>query len=218
MEGAALDVDFDLDVAEAAEGEAEEMGVGILDVAAVETGKGTVTDFDDGVGGEGVLGEFEVALTLDAFDGLAEALEVVVRDLGQLEATSRGAGHGTLREEELDIGVMADVFVGNGLLHAADEEHAGDEVAQDHALGAVGIDVQHLLARNVGLPRGCGRVLPQVFDTSVGIFLVGQQGHEPLAAGYGRATRFVHSSTYRSARRNYAFVHIVLQRYEEFFN
>ena len=57
MEGAALDVDFDLDVAEAAEGEAEEVVVGVLDVVAVEAGEFTVTDFDDGVGGEGFLSD-----------------------------------------------------------------------------------------------------------------------------------------------------------------
>ena len=68
MEGAALDVDFDLDVAEAAEGEAEEVVVGGLDVVAVEAGEFTVADFDDGVGGEGFLGELDVILADDAGD------------------------------------------------------------------------------------------------------------------------------------------------------
>ena len=72
MKGAALDVDFDLDVAEATEGEAEEVVVGILDVVAVEAGKFTVTDFDDGVGGEGFLGELDVLLADDAGDSLTE--------------------------------------------------------------------------------------------------------------------------------------------------
>ena len=60
VKGAALDVDFNLDVAEAAEGEAEEVVVGVLDVVAVEAGEFTVADFDDGVGGELLFGELDV--------------------------------------------------------------------------------------------------------------------------------------------------------------
>ena len=201
VEGAALDVDFDLDVAEAAEGEAEEVVVGVLDVVAEEAGKFTVADFDDGVGGEGFLGE----------------LDVVLGNLGEFQTAGSGARHGSLWQEELDIGVIADVLIGYCLLHTADEEHAGDEVAVDHPLGAVGIGVEHFLAGDVGFPGGCSGVLAEVVDTGVGVFLMGQQCHEPFAVGYGRATRFVHLSTYRTAWRNLCFVHNSLQRYEENF-
>ena len=217
VKGAALDVDFDLDVAEAAEGEAEEVVVGVLDVVAVEAGEFTVADFDDGVGGEGFLGELDVILADDAGDSLTESLDVAVGNLGEFQTAGSGARHGSLWQEELDIGVIADVLIGYGLLHTADEEHAGDEVAVDHPLGAVGVDVEHLFAGDVGFPRGCGGVLAEVVDTGVGVFLMGQQCHEPFAVGYGRATRFVHLSTYRTAWRNLCFVHNSLQRYEENF-
>ena len=217
MEGAAFDVDLDLDVAEAAKGKAEEVVVGVLDVVAVEAGEFTVADFDDGVGGEGFLGELDVVLADDAGDGLTESLDVVVGNLGEFQAAGSGAWHGSLWQEELDVGIIADVLIGYGLLHTADEEHAGDEVAVDHPLGAVGVDVEHLFAGDVGFPRGCGGVLAEVIDTGVGVFLMGQQCHEPLAVGYGRATRFVHLSTYRTAWRNLCFVHNSMQRYEENF-
>ena len=77
--------------------------------------------------------------------------------------------------------------------------------------------MEHLFAGNVGFPRGCGGVLAEVVDTGVGVFLMGQQCHEPLAVGYGRATRFVHLSTYRTAWRNLRFVHNSVQRYKENF-
>ena len=217
VEGAALDVDFDLDVAEAAEGEAEEVVVGVLDVVAVEAGEFTVADFDDGVGGEGFLGELDVILADDAGDSLTESLDVAVGNLGEFQTAGSGARHGSLWQEELDIGVIADVLVGYGLLHTADEEHAGDEVAVDHPLGAVGVDMEHLFAGDIGFPGGCGGVLAEVVDTGVGVFLMGQQCHEPLAVGYGRATRFVHFSTYRTAWRNLRFVHNSVQRYKENF-
>ena len=143
MKGAALDVDLDLDVAEAAEGEAEEVVVGGLDVVAVEAGKFTVADFDDGVGGELLFGELDVVLVVDAGDGLTESLDVAVGNLGEFQTAGSGARHGSLWQEELDIGVIADVLIGYCLLHTADEEHAGDEVAVDHPLGAVGVDVEH---------------------------------------------------------------------------
>ena len=217
VKGAALDVDLDLDVAEAAEGEAEEVVVGILDVVAVEAGEFTVADFDDGVGGELLFGELDVVLVVDAGDGLTESLDVAVGYLGEFQAAGSGARHGSLWQEELDVGIVTDVLVGYVLVHAADEEHAGDEVAVDHPLGAVGVDVEHLFAGDVGFPRGCGGVLAEVVDTGVGVFLMGQQGHEPLAVGYGRATRFVHLSTYRTAWRNLRFVHNSVQRYKENF-
>lgn len=217
VKGAALDVDFNLDVAEATEGEAEEVVVGVLDVVAVEAGEFTVADFDDGVGGEGFLGELDVLLADDAGDSLTESLDVAVGNLGEFQTAGSGARHGSLWQEELDIGVIADVLVGYVLLHTADEEHAGDEVAVDHPLGAVGVDVEHLLAGDVGFPRGCGRAFAEVIDTGVGVFLMGQQGHEPLAVGYGRATRFVHLSTYRTTWRNLRFVHNSVQRYKENF-
>ena len=217
VKGAVLDVDFNLDVAEATEGEAEEVVVGVLDVVAVEAGEFTVADFDDGVGGEGFLGELDVVLADDAGDSLTESLDVAVGNLGEFQTAGSGARHGSLWQDELDIGVIADVLIGYGLLHTADEEHAGDEVAVDHPLGAVGVDVEHLFAGDVGFPRGCGGVLTEVVDTGVGVFLMGQQCHEPLAVGYGRATRFVHLSTYRTAWRNLCFVHNYLQRYEENF-
>ena len=217
VEGAALDVDFDLDVAEAAEGEAEEVVVGVLDVVAVEAGEFTVADFDDGVGGEGFLGELDVLLADDAGDSLTESLDVAVGNLGEFQTAGSGARHGSLWQEELDIGVIADVLIGYCLLHTADEEHAGDEVAVDHPLGAVGVDVEHLFAGDVGFPRGCGRAFAEVIDTGVGVLLMGQQGHEPLAVGYGRATRFVHLSTYRTTWRNLRFVHNSVQRYKENF-
>ena len=217
VKGAALDVDFNLDVAEAAEGEAEEVVVGVLDVVAVEAGEFTVADFDDGVGGEGFLGEFDVILADDAGDSLTESLDVAVGNLGEFQTAGSGARHGSLWQEELDIRVIADVLVGYVLVHTADEEHAGDEVAVDHPLGAVGVDVEHLFAGDVGFPGGCGGVLAEVVDTGVGVLLMGQQGHEPLAVGYGRATRFVHLSTYRTAWRNLRFVHNSVQRYKENF-
>ena len=217
VKGAALDVDLDFDVAEAAEGEAEEVVVGVLDVVAVEAGEFTVADFDDGVGGEGFLGELDVLVADDAGDGLTESLDVAVGNLGEFQTAGSGARHGSLWQEELDIGVIADVLIGYCLLHTADEEHAGDEVAVDHPLGAVGVDVEHLFAGDVGFPRGCGGVLAEVVDTGVGVFLMGQQCHEPLAVGYGRATRFVHLSTYRTAWRNLRFVHNSVQRYKENF-
>ena len=217
VKGAALDVDFNLDVAEAAEGEAEEVVVGVLDVVAVEAGEFTVADFDDGVGGEGFLGELDVVIADDASDSLTESLDVAVGNLGEFQTAGSGARHGSLWQEEFDIGVIADVLVGYVLVHAADEEHAGNEVAVDHPLGAVGVDVEHLFAGDVGFPRGCAGVLAEVVDTGVGVFLMGQQGHEPLAVGYGRATRFVHLSTYRTAWRNLRFVHNSVQRYKENF-
>ena len=217
VEGAALDVDLDLDVAEAAEGEAEEVVVGVLDVVAVEAGEFTVADFDDGVGGEGFLGELDVILADDAGDSLTESLDVAVGNLGEFQTAGSGARHGSLWQEELDIGVIADVLIGYGLLHTADEEHAGDEVAVDHPLGAVGVDVEHLFAGDVGFPRGCGGAFAEVVDTGVCVLLMGQQGHEPLAVGYGRATRFVHLSTYRTTWRNLRFVHNSVQRYKENF-
>lgn len=217
MKGAALDVDLDLDVAEAAEGEAEEVVVGVLDVVAEEAGEFTVADFDDGVGGEGFLGELDVVLVVDAGDGLTESLDVAVGNLGEFQTAGSGARHGSLWQEELDIGVIADVLIGYGLLHTADEEHAGDEVAVDHPLGAVGIGVEHFLAGDVGFPRGCGGAFAEVIDTGVCVLLMGQQGHEPLAVGYGRATRFVHFSTYRTTWRNLRFVHNSVQRYKENF-
>ena len=217
VKGAALDVDFDLDVAEAAEGEAEEVVVGVLDVVAEEAGEFTVADFDDGVGGEGFLGEFDVVLADDAGDSLTESLDVAVGNLGEFQTAGSGARHGSLWQEEFDIGVIADVLVGYGLLHTADEEHAGDEVAVDHPLGAVGVDVEHLFAGDVGFPGGCGGAFAEVIDTGVCVLLMGQQGHEPLAVGYGRATRFVHLSTYRTTWRNLRFVHNSVQRYKENF-
>ena len=217
VEGAALDVDFDLDVTEAAEGEAEEVVVGVLDVVAVEAGEFTIADFDDGVGGELLFGELDVVLVVDAGDGLTESLDVAVGNLGEFQAAGSGARHGSLWQEELDIRVIADVLIGYCLLHTADEEHAGDEVAVDHPLGAVGVDVEHLFAGDVSFPRGCGGVLAEVVDTGVGVFLMGQQCHEPFAVGYGRATRFVHLSTYRTAWRNLRFVHNSVQRYKENF-
>ena len=217
VKGAALDVDFNLDVAEAAEGEAEEVVVGVLDVVAVEAGEFTVADFDDGVGGELLLGELDVVLVVDAGDGLTESLDVAVGYLGEFQAAGSGARHGSLWQEELDIGVIADVLIGYGLLHTADEEHAGDEVAVDHPLGAVGIGVEHFLAGDVGFPRGCSGAFAEVIDTGVCVLLMGQQCHEPLAVGYGRATRFVHLSTYRTTWRNLRFVHNSVQRYKENF-
>lgn len=217
MESAALDVDFDLDVAEAAEGEAEEVVVGVLDVVAVEAGEFTVADFDDGVGGEGFLGEFDVILADDAGDSLTESLDVAVGNLGEFQTAGSGARHGSLWQEELNIRVIADVLIGYCLLHTADEEHAGNEVAVHHPLGAVGIGVEHFLAGDVGFPRGCGGAFAKVIDTGVCVLLMGQQGHEPLAVGYGRATRFVHFSTYRTAWRNLRFVHNSVQRYKENF-
>ena len=217
MKGAALDVDLDLDVAEAAEGEAEEVVVGGLDVVAVEAGEFTVADFDDGVGGELLLGELDVLLADDAGDGLTESLDVAVGNLGEFQAAGSGAWHGSLWQEELDVGIVADVLVGYVLIHTADEEHAGDEVAVHHPLGAVGIGVEHFFAGDVGFPRGCGRAFAEVVDTGVGVFLMGQQCHEPFAVGYGRATRFVHLSTYRTAWRNLRFVHNSVQRYKENF-
>ena len=217
MKGAALDVDFNLDVAEATEGEAEEVVVGVLDVVAEEAGEFTVADFDDGVGGEGFLGELDVLLADDAGDSLTESLDVAVGNLGEFQAASIGAWHGSLWQEELDVGIVADVLVGYVLVHTADEEHAGNEVAVHHPLGAVGIGVEHLFAGDVGFPRGCGRTFAEVIDTGVSVFLMGQQGHEPLAVGYGRATRFVHLSTYRTAWRNLRFVHNSVQRYKENF-
>ena len=104
MEGAVFDVDLDLDIAQAAEGEAEEVVVGVLDIVAVEAGELAVADFNDGVGGEGVLGELQVVVSGSTGDGEAEALEVAVGDLGELEAADGRAGHGTLGEEELDVG------------------------------------------------------------------------------------------------------------------
>ena len=218
VKGAALDVNLDLDVAEAAKGEAEEVVVGVLDVVAEEAGKFTVTDFDDGVGGELLFGELDVVLVVDAGDGLTESLDVAVGNLGEFQTAGSGARHGSLWQEELDIGIIADVLIGYGLLHTADEEHAGDEVAVDHSLGTVGVDMQHFLARDVGFPGGSSGGFIEEGDTGVGVLLVGQQGHEPLAVGYGRATRFVHVSTYRSAWRTLCFVHISLQRYKSFFN
>lgn len=217
VEGAALDVDLDLDVAEATEGEAEEVVVGGLDVVAEEAGKFTVADFDDGVGGEGFLGELDVVLVVDAGDSLTESLDVAVGYLGEFQATGSGARHSSLWQEELNVGVIADVLVGYILVHAADEEHAGDEVAVHHPLGAVGIGVEHFLAGDVGFPRGCSGAFAEVIDTGVCVLLMGQQGHEPLAVGYGRATRFVHFSTYRTAWRNLRFVHNSVQRYKENF-
>ena len=217
MKGAALDVDLDLDVAEAAEGEAEEVVVGGLDVVAEEAGKFTVADFDDGVGGEGFLGELDVVLVVDAGDGLTESLDVAVGNLGELQAAGSGARHGSLWQEELDVGIVADVLVGYVLVHAADEEHAGNEIAVDHPLGAVGIGVEHFLAGDVGFPGGCSGAFAEVIDTGVCVLLMGQQGHEPLAVGYGRATRFVHFSTYRTTWRNLRFVHNSVQRYKENF-
>ena len=217
VKGAALDVDFDLDVAEAAEGEAEEVVVGVLDVVAVEAGEFTVADFDDGVGGEGFLGELDIVLADDAGDSLTESLDVAVGNLGEFQTAGSGARHGSLWQEELDIGVIADVLIGYCLLHTADEEHAGDEVAVDHPLGAVGVDVEHLFAGDVGFPGGCSGAFAEVIDTGVGVLLMGQQCHEPLAVGYGRATRFVHLSTYRTTWRNLRFVHNSVQRYKENF-
>ena len=217
MEGAALDVDLDLDVAEAAEGEAEEVVVGGLDVVTEEAGEFTVTDFDDGVGGELLFGELDVVLVVDAGDGLTESLDVAVGYLGEFQTAGSGARHGSLWQEELNVGIVTDVLVGYVLVHTADEEHAGNEIAVDHPLGAVGVDVEHLFAGNVGFPRGCGGVLAEVVDTGVGVFLMGQQGHEPLAVGHGRATRFVHLSTYRTTWRNLRFVHNSVQRYKENF-
>ena len=217
MEGAALDVDFDLDVAEAAEGEAEEVVVGVLDVVAVEAGEFTVTDFDDGVGGEGFLGELDVILADDAGDSLTESLDVAVGNLGEFQTAGSGARHGSLWQEELDVGIVADVLVGYVLVHTADEEHAGNEVAVHHPLGAVGIGVEHFLAWDVGFPGGCSGAFAEVIDTGVCVLLMGQQGHEPLAVGYGRATRFVHLSTYRTTWRNLRFVHNSVQRYKENF-
>lgn len=217
VKGAAFDVDFNLDVAEAAEGEAEEVVVGVLDVVAVEAGEFTVADFDDGVGGELLFGELDVVLADDAGDGLTESLDVAVGNLGEFQTAGSGARHGSLWQEELDIGVIADVLIGYGLLHTADEEHAGDEVAVDHPLGAVGVDVEHLFAGDVGFPGGCGGAFAEVIDTGVCVLLMGQQGHEPLAVGYGRATRFVHLSTYRTTWRNLRFVHNSVQRYKENF-
>lgn len=217
VKGAALDVDLDLDVAEAAEGEAEEVVVGGLDVVAVEAGEFTVADFDDGVGGEGFLGELDVILADDAGDSLTESLDVAVGNLGEFQTTGSGARHGSLWQEELNVGVIADVLIGYVLVHTADEEHAGDEVAVDHPLGAVGIGVEHFLAWDVGFPSGCGGAFAEVIDTGVCVLLMGQQGHEPLAVGYGRATRFVHLSTYRTAWRNLRFVHNSVQRYKENF-
>lgn len=217
MKGAALDVDLDLDVAEAAEGEAEEVVVGGLDVVAEEAGKFTVSDFDDGVGGELLLGELDVVLVVDAGDGLTESLDVAVGNLGKFQAAGSGARHGSLWQEELDVGIVANVLVGYVLVHAADEEHAGNEVAVHHPLGAVGIGVEHFLAGDVGFPRGCGGAFAEVIDTGVGVLLMGQQGHEPLTVGYGRATRFVHLSTYRTTWRNLRFVHNSVQRYKENF-
>ena len=217
VKGAALDVDFDLDVAEAAKGEAEEVVVGVLDVVAEEAGEFTVADFDDGVGGEGFLGELDVILADDAGDSLTESLDVAVGNLGEFQTTSSGARHSSLWQEELNVGIVTDVLIGYGLLHTADEEHARDEVAVDHPLGAVGIGVEHFLAGDVGFPRGCGGVLAEVVDTGVCVLLMGQQGHEPLAVGYGRATRFVHLSTYRTTWRNLRFVHNSVQRYKENF-
>ena len=217
MKGAALDVDLDLDVAEAAKGEAEKVVVGGLDVVAEEAGKFTVADFDDGVGGELLFGELDAVLADDAGDSLTESLDVAVGNLGEFQTTGSGARHGSLWQEELNVGIVTDVLVGYGLLHTADEEHAGDEVAVDHPLGAVGIGVEHFLAWDVGFPSGCGGAFAEVVDTGVGVFLMGQQGHEPLAVGYGRATRFVHLSTYRTAWRNLRFVHNSVQRYKENF-
>ena len=217
VKGAAFDVDFDLDVAEAAEGEAEEVVVGGLDVVAEEAGKFTVADFDDGVGGEGFLGELDVVLVVDAGDSLTESLDVAVGNLGEFQTAGSGARHSSLWQEELNVGIVTDVLVGYILLHTADEEHAGNEVAVHHPLGAVGVDMEHLFAGDVGFPRGCSGAFAEVSDTGVGVLLMGQQGHEPLAVGYGRATRFVHLSTYRTTWRNLRFVHNSVQRYKENF-
>ena len=217
VEGAALDVDLDLDVAETAEGKAEEVVVGGLDVVAVEAGEFTVADFDDGVGGELLFGELDVVLANDAGNSLTESLDVAVGYLGEFQTAGSGARHGSLWQEELDVGIVADVLIGYGLLHTADEEHAGDEVAVDHPLGAVGVDMEHLFAGDVDFPGGCSGAFAEVIDTGVCVLLMGQQGHEPLAVGYGRATRFVHLSTYRTAWRNLRFVHNSVQRYKENF-
>ena len=217
MKGAVFDIDLDLDVAEATEGEAEEVVVGVLDVVAVEAGEFTVADFDDRGGGELLFGELDVVLVVDAGDSLTESLDVAVGYLGKFQAAGSGARHGSLWQEELDVGIVADVLVGYCLLHTADEEHAGDEVAVDHPLGAVGVDMEHLFAGDVGFPGGCGGAFAEVIDTGVCVLLMGQQGHEPLAVGYGRATRFVHLSTYRTAWRNLRFVHNSVQRYKENF-
>jgi len=218
VEGAVLDVDLDLDVAQTAEGEAEEVVVRVLNIATKEAGELAVADFNDGIGGEGVLGELQVVVAGGTGDGEAEALEVAVGDLGELQAADGGTGHGSLGEEELDIRVVTDMLIGYVLVHARNEEHAGDEVAVDHALGAVGVDMQHLFAGDIGFPGSGDGAFAEEGDTGVGVLLVGQQGHEPLAVGYGRATRFVHNSTYRSAWRTLCFVHISLQRYKSFFN
>ena len=199
VEGAVFDINLDLDVAEAAKGEAEEVVVGVLDVVAEEAGEFTVADFDDGVGGELLFGELDVILADDAGDSLTESLDVAVGNLGEFQTAGSGAWHGSLWQEELNVGVIADVLIGYGLLHTADEEHAGNEVAVHHPLGAVGIGVEHFLAGDVGFPGGCSGAFAEVIDTGVCVLLMGQQGHEPLAVGYGRATRFVHLSTYRTA-------------------
>ena len=206
MEGAGGDVDTDLDVAEATEGEAEEVLVAVVDVTAIETGQLTLLHLDHGIGGEGLLGELDVFKRVDSVDCHAEPVEIAVGHLGQTEPARCGTGHGPLGQEEVDIGIMTDMLVGHPFLHAADEDHTGNEVLVDHAPGAVGVDMKHFLTGNIGLPLAGFGAVPEKVDTGVGVFLMGEKCHEPDAAGYSRASRFV-QSTYRVAGSIFGYIH-----------
>ena len=136
--------------------------------------------------------------------------QVAVMDLGQGKATI-DAGAGSVGQEHGDMGPFGDEGVGLVLGDAGDEDEAGDDEIRDLTLGAVGIDVEFLLAGYVAGAALFLEMLRDVIAAGGGVLLVVEDGHEPfvadfrieggvVAVGYGRATRFVHLTWHNRCR------------------
>ena len=172
MQNAALDIDLYLDITKAAEGKAEEVIVRLIDIVAVESGEVAVAHLDDRVGGQSLLRDFEVVLFGQCFDGTAQAFQVSVGHLGQLEPSCISARQGTLGQEHFNIRIVANMSEGLLFLHATNKQHARYEEAVYLPFGAVRIDVEHLFAWNIDIPRGRFRVFCQEIDARVRVLLV----------------------------------------------
>lgn len=172
MQNAALDIDLYLDIAKAAEGKAEEVIVRLIDIVAVESGEMTIAHLDDRVGSQILLGDFEVVLFGNSLDGLTKTRHIAVWHLGQLEPSCISARQGTLGQEHFNIRIVANMFEGLLFLYATDKQHARYEEAVYLPFGAVRIDVEHLFAWNIDIPRGRFRVFRQEIDARVRVLLV----------------------------------------------
>lgn len=172
MQNAALDIDLYLDITKAAEGKAEEVIVRLIDIVAVESGEVAVAHLDDRVGSQILLGDFDIILCRNSLDGLTKTHHIAVWHLGQLEPSCISARQGTLGQEHFNIRIVANMFEGLLFLHATDKQHARYEEAVYLPFGAVRIDVEHLFAWNIDIPRGRFRVFRQEIDARVRVLLV----------------------------------------------